>query len=449
MKRLPLILIFLLFFLTACQGIFMPWASVTPAPPTASGVAPGTLTPAPQDTSSALWQTPTAVPTPSGPLTLRIWLPPQFDPAGDGTAAQILKQRLDEFSRRRPGLQLEVRVKAVDGPGGLLDSLTTASAAAPLALPDLIALPRDLLEPAALKGLLHPYDNLTTVMDESDWYSYAQELARLQQSIYGLPFAGDALTLVYRPAALPTPPSSWPQVVETAAPLIVPAGDPNAFFTLAMYQSASGAVRDDQGRPFLDTIVMTEVLTYYLQAEKAGAMPTWLTQYQNDDQAWQDFVNSAAITETKTFNRADQVATWASRYLNSPADDLALAMLPTIHGQPFTLADGWVWALPARDPMHQTRAIELAEYLTESQFLADWSRAAGLLPTRPSALKRWPNTPYRAIIDRVALSAKLLPSSDVLISLGAPLQQAVVQVINEQQGPLAAAQAAAASLAGP
>ena len=81
-----------------------------------------------------------------------------------------------------------MRIKAPDGPGGLLDSLTTASAAAPLALPDLVALPRPIMETAALKGLVHPYQNLTSPIDEPDWYPYARQLARLQDSIFGIAF---------------------------------------------------------------------------------------------------------------------------------------------------------------------------------------------------------------------------------------------------------------------
>jgi ABC-type glycerol-3-phosphate transport system substrate-binding protein len=102
-----------------------------------------------------------------------IWLPPQFATTSDSAAGEILQSRLDEFSAEQSGIRIQVRVKPVDGPGGLLDTLTTASAAAPLALPDLIALPRPMLETAALKGLLHPYNDL---IPEPDWFEYAGSL---------------------------------------------------------------------------------------------------------------------------------------------------------------------------------------------------------------------------------------------------------------------------------
>jgi hypothetical protein len=82
-----------------------------------------------------------------------------------------------------------VRIKALDGPGGLLDALSAANAAAPLALPDLILLPRPQLETAALKGLLTPFDGLSASLNNGDWYDYARDLAQLQDSTFGLPLA--------------------------------------------------------------------------------------------------------------------------------------------------------------------------------------------------------------------------------------------------------------------
>ncbi|MFZ0531819.1 MAG: hypothetical protein WAM09_01465, partial [Anaerolineales bacterium] len=66
----------------------------------------------------------TAVATqPSGGLIVRIWLPPGFDLEGNGTASGLLKARLEEFASENPEVRLEVRVKALDGTGGLLESL--------------------------------------------------------------------------------------------------------------------------------------------------------------------------------------------------------------------------------------------------------------------------------------------------------------------------------------
>ena len=153
------------------------------------------------------------VDTPSGPVILRIWLPPQFDPASGTLAGVLLQSRLDQFTAAHPEVKIEVRLKAVEGPGGLLEALSTAGAAAPLVLPDVIALPRPLLETAALKGLIYPFSDQPSPLDDPDWYEYARELGRLQKSTFGLPFAGDALVLVYRPGQVSVPPARLGQPV--------------------------------------------------------------------------------------------------------------------------------------------------------------------------------------------------------------------------------------------
>ena len=89
-----------------------------------------------------------------------------------------------------------MRVKAASGPGGLIESLSAASAAAPAVLPALVALSRSDLETAALKGLVFSLDGLTRIVDDTDWYAYARQLALIQGSAFGLPFAGDAIAPV-------------------------------------------------------------------------------------------------------------------------------------------------------------------------------------------------------------------------------------------------------------
>jgi ABC-type glycerol-3-phosphate transport system substrate-binding protein len=192
-------------------------------------------------TPSALDQT--AVSTlPIGARLLRIWLPPEFDPEGNSPASQLLKARLDEFAKENPDVRLEVRVKALEGVGGLLDSLVAANVAAPLALPDLVLLPRPTLESAALKGLLHPYDGLTNIMDETSWYEYAKQMAHVQSSVYGIPFAGDALLQAYHPSLQQTPPADLESALALGEVLVFPATDSQATFTLGTYLADGGSV---------------------------------------------------------------------------------------------------------------------------------------------------------------------------------------------------------------
>ena len=188
---------------------------------------------------------------------LRVWLPPRFDPNADTTSANLFKQRLSDFEATHPDLKIDVRIKSDDGETGLLNSLSITSSAAPTALPDLIALSRSDLEAAALKGLLHPVDGLSTVLDDPNWYPYARELGHIQNIGYGLPFAGDALIMIHRPELEVT---TWENILAGEDILVFPASDPQALVALSLYISAGGRIVDEQGLPTLDEERLTQTL---------------------------------------------------------------------------------------------------------------------------------------------------------------------------------------------
>lgn len=424
MKYLHSMVLLALILAAGCAGLPVDVAPTLSAAPTASATPP----PTPQITN-----------TPSGPKVLKLWLPPQFDPNLDTPASQILKARLEEFTARRPDVRVEVRLKALQGTGGLLDSLITANAAAPLALPDLVALPRPIMETAALKGLLRSFDEVSDPVDQSDWYEFARELAHLQDSTFGLPFAGDVLILVYRSTVVSEPPGDLNAVLQLNGPLAFPAADPQALTTLALYQSAGGAIQDEEGRPTLQASPLEDVFTFYHAAASSALAPFWLTQYQSDEQAWEAFLN----------NQADMVITWTSRYLNDLQADFVAAPLPTPNGNRYTLATGWVWALATTNPDHRLPSAQLAEFLSESDFLARWTTALGYLPPQEKAMDAWGSASLRSFSSQVAESARLYPSEDILTILGPPLQQAAVQVLKLETEPAEAAQAALQSLSGP
>jgi ABC-type glycerol-3-phosphate transport system substrate-binding protein len=224
--------------------------------------------------------------------------------------------------------------------------------------------------------------------------------------------------------------------------LAFPAGDPDALYTLNLYQAAGGSIQDNQGRPTLDPLILSLVLDFYQKAEKASLLPTWLTLDQSDDQAW------PAFSEQK----AGMAITWASRYLKiagKPTEDIAAAPLPTLNGAPYTLATGWVWALGNNKPGRQALAVELAEFLTQGEFLAGWTSTAGYLPPRSSALSAWLDTPVRSLASQVVLSARLAPSEDVLSSLGTVLQAATDAALGQKGSPEQLAQDAADQLKNP
>jgi ABC-type glycerol-3-phosphate transport system substrate-binding protein len=427
-------LLLLALFLASCtvppapEGTLPP--GVTPVTPPGGEGADLTATPPPTEEVSL---------TPTGDVTLHLWVPPEFDPQAGTPGAALLQARLDEFAALQPGVQVEVRVKALDGTGGLLDSLTTASAAAPQAVPDLIALPRPKLETAAIKGLLQPLDPLTSAPDEEDFYDFARELSRVGNSIFGLPFAGDALVLVYRPTVAGDPTPDWESALEASGPLLFPAADLQALVTLTLYRASGGAILDEQGRPTLEVNPLMEVLAFYQQAAQADLIPSDLPIRESDETTWEAYRD----------RQAHQVITWVSRYLKSPPADSVAAPVPTADGTPYTSATGWAWALASVGGERQVLSVQLAEFLTDSEFLAAWTSAAGYIPTRPAALAAWENTPLQALVSQIVPSAELIPSTDVLATIGPVLQQAALSVLEGSAVPAGAAQSAVERLINP
>lgn len=374
-----------------------------------------------------------------GPTVLRIWVPPQFDPAGDTPAGELLQNRLDQYTAQRPDVRIETRVKASGGTGGLLDSLSSTSAAAPLVIPDLILLPRESLEIAALKGLLFPYDGLTSTLNDNDWYPYAQELGKLQTSTFGLPFAGNALVSLYRPAEIENPATDWLSALEAGQPLAFPAAEVEAYFPLAEYLSTGAKIQDADGRPILESAALTDMLTFFREAEAASVMPFWLTQFTDDEQSW----------EAYTENQVDTVVTWMNRYLSTLPGDTVAAPIITQSGTPFTLANGWVWALSNPQTERHALSVDLAEFLTDGSFLSEWSETAGYLPPRASALEDWSNVALRELVEKIVQSAQIIPPNDVMAVIGPILQQATVDILKQQSTPVSAANDAIESLENP
>ena len=378
--------------------------------------------------------TPTAESALDSAALLRIWVPPQFDPNADTPAGEVFKARLQTFEVEHPGTQVEVRVKALDGPGGLLDSLVTASAAAPGALPDLVALSRPLLEKAALRGLVYASDDFSTTLKQEDWYGYARELAYVQQSTFGLPFAGDALVLVYQPQEETEPPRTWNSILEYPGALAFAAADPEALFTLAQYQSAGGKIQDDQGRPVLEAEILSDVLIIYTNALQTGRISDRLSQLSTQEQVWQAY-------QAGEYTMA---ATWASSPLSTP--ETATLLIPTPEGISYTLATGWAWAIASPQSQKRELSAALAEYLVESDFLAHWSEADDFMPPRTNALELWQDELSRSLIGDVSSSAHLIPPGDIISSLGPVIQQAVLQILHQEKTPSEAAQEAVNSL---
>jgi multiple sugar transport system substrate-binding protein len=391
--------IVLLASIAGCANIASLLSSPTPAPIAQATATPQTLL------------TPT-VPSAVETHTLTVWLPPRFDPNANTTAGHLLKQRLTDFQSTHPKLAIDIRIKAENGEASLLNSLNLTNLAAPMALPDLIALTRPDLEFAALKGLLHPVDGLSTMLHDPNWYGYAHDLGNVQNIGYGLPFAAQQLVLIHQPELQS---NTWNDILTAKQAVLFPAGDPQALIPLALYISAGGKLMNDQNLPVLEEGPLTKTLSLLQNGLESQTFSTSLLNLKTDDQ----------VVQAYRSGRAKAMITWSANY---QLTDGVVQLVPGLQdGSAVNVANGWMWALAGSAPENQQVATELAEYLLEDKFLSQWINMTGYMPTRIFKSSQ---------ADPELQSVQIIPSNDVMAVLGPIMNQAVSRVLNGEQVPV-------------
>jgi ABC-type glycerol-3-phosphate transport system substrate-binding protein len=323
---------------------------------------------------------------------------PRFDPASDS----LLQARLDAFVANHAGLKIEVRVK---DESNLLETLELTAFAAPAASPDLISLPRAELEAAAAQGLIQPLD--ASLLGDAGWHPLARSLGHVNDAVYGLPFALDALALA---SSTETPLTTWQEVSDAGA-LAFNAND--AFFPLALYLSAGGELTDAEGDLTLDEAVLVRVLALFAQ-EQASPL-------ESDEEV-----------RLSLGQAGGSAVGWASGLSSGGPPEVKLEALPGLESPPATLVTSWGWSVASAEVERQQLAIELAEWLTAEDFLGEWTPSLGFLPPRDAQRARW-----KPLLD----PARPVPPAE-WVSLIAPILREAVASVLAGVPPEVAAQAA-------
>ncbi len=421
-------ILLLIFLLAAC----------IPVTPTVNG---NTLQPSPAlsltTEKNDVGETATSTPGQSS-NELVIWLPAQFASA-ENASEQILHARVEQFMEQHPGYTVTVRLKDATSENSLLDSMVLTKNAAPQSLPSLILLDRFDLEKAVSEQLITPYSQ-PVFEEDKDWYDYALHLAKVSDQVYGLPLAGDALILVYHPQDVPTEMSaaidSWTTLITLEKPVAFYAADSKSLLTLALYLSAGGQLQSNELNPLISEEILSAVYLMYEQGARDGVFPSWITDLENDAQAWQRFKNGDASFLITTFNS----------FVVNQTDDSLAQPLPALNQGNYSLINGWMWAISEPDVRRRGVSEELAQFLTAPEFMTEWTTAAGFLPVRPSVMEGWAAQNTKTLLGRVILSAQEMPSFEVISILGEPLQEGAVDVLELKITALQAASQIAESI---
>lgn len=422
-KKIKILLVVLivssLLGLTGCDLLpetwELPWqqgASTTPEPtdvPLPTGVTE-------EATEVVSEQTPTPAPPPE---KLILWLPPELDPNAGTEAAAILKTRLDEFAYLNT-IELDVRIKAVSGGGGLLDALRTTKAAAPVSSPDVVALSREHLLQAAQDDVVFWNEGLKSVMSDLDWYNFGRDASMVQGEVIAVPFKGVPMGLVYQSVSQLIPSNEWTDTKLNYGFFGFAADDPRGTFLLLLYLSLGGQVQNDQGLTILQEAPLTTALQTLKDGLNTRHFSDLVVTMQHSEQVWEEFSTRRVDT---AFLPVDVVLQGRENTPEAPD--------PAFTSPRMTLTDAWVWALGSQEPQRQELALALIAHLSETQFLATWSEALKAIPPRPSALGAWAETSLKPALEKMASGAVLYPPDAVMNNLGPILRNASLLILRD------------------
>jgi len=348
---------------------------------------------------------------------LSIWLPSQFDPNVDTGSGEILHTHIESFQELYPQYSLDIRVKADSGSSSLLNALLATSSAAPGVLPSVVLISRADLEVAAAQGIIQPVNELSSAIDENDWFPFANEMGIIHGETYGLPFAADAMGLVMHEDVFGSEYVSLIEANRRLGAIAFAAGDPDTVVPFILYQSIGGKTEDNQGQPTIELEILSSTLSSIEENRILGVFPPTLIEYQSDNQVW------AAFSE----NEFEGVLTWLSRPF-AEADNYFISPLPGIENQPYTYADGWVWCLVDKKNANRELGISFVEHMIDPLFLSDWTPKTRYLPVRPSSVPGWEET-LQETLTNILFSADLMPNVTALSYAKGDIIKAVQDVL--------------------
>ena len=381
---------------------------------------------------------PTATPV---AVDLKVWISPQIAVRTEA-GTQTMADQLTAFNARNPDVVIRVEQKRVLGDGGILSYLRSGRSVAPAVLPDMIAIPAELLPTAANESLIYPLDDYLDPDLLDQLFPPALEMARPDERTLGFPFALTWLPHVaYNSNVLTsTLPLTWERLIaDTERNMVFAAdGTDGALLALQFYLDAGGTFENDLGQPALQA----EPLTVALQALQDGREREFFVVQSSSlstlDQSWQIFLGGGA----------NIVRTSSDHFLaeNTAGLPLEFTVTPGIDRPLTPLVGGWAWAISTSDPDRQEVAYQLMLELIAVGNQGAWSEDSNILPARRDALATWSGDElYIGFVQQELERAQPLPvasNSKLMTVLG----DAVFQVVSGSKPAQEAAEDAVVAL---
>jgi ABC-type glycerol-3-phosphate transport system substrate-binding protein len=354
-------------------------------------------------------------------ITLHVWLPDALAGLDSVDAGDVLSEQISSFESAYPNIEIDLRLRTSAGSGGVLETIRTASAVAPSALPDITLMRYADFRAAVAAGLIPALDedNLVTV-DSFAPSVYAMSSVDGQR--YGIPAALQLLHVAYRERALPIDSWRFADLLDAQIPVLFPAAPANGISPVFLLQYLTAGA--DTGSDATLTVyepALRATLRYYERAAAANLIPIDVLEYDTPQRYPDALLEGTAAVVT------------SDMYLQALEGDLDLVAgyVPTVTGEPATIIDGWLWVVLSEDDTRRLSAYEFLRWMTTTERQMAYMQTIHMLPATQAA-QRALNPTYADFIDMLMQGA-YLPLPDYLDGTTArALQNAFAAVISGQ-----------------
>ncbi|MCC6614829.1 MAG: extracellular solute-binding protein [Anaerolineae bacterium] len=399
-----------------------------------TAVADATDVPPVTPTAPTATLTPTARPN----LTLRFWLPDSLAGLDSVDAGDVLSEQISEFEQAFPNIQVELRLRAANGTGGILETIRAAAQVAPGALPDVTLMRLQDFRAAVQEGLLQPLSESDLVVGDDDFMPAVAALGQIDGQWLGVPSTLEVLHVAYQPTDEPVAGWRFDQVLTAHTPLLFPGMSSNGLSPvfLLQYLVAVGEGTDPATLP-VDETALRATLRFYERAASDELVTPTVLEYDAPER-YPDALDGDIPAVVSS-----------SLYLQfvSEGQPLDLGYIPTTTGEPATTLDGWLWVVVRSGNDQQSAALRFINWMMSTERQVAYHQAIHMLPATRAA-QRQLDPDYATFVETLLQKAiPLLPEITNNLTARA-FQTAFAAVINGQSTAADALSAALSQVGG-
>ena len=303
-----------------------------------------------------------------------------------------------------------------------------------------------------------------------DYFPFIREvMTGPDGEVRGMQFTTDVRVMYYRRDLIPTPPSSWEELLQTGrdllnedenlTPYLFPAGRDEATVTTSLFPyfwAQGGELVDGESNPVFgegeNREAMLDSLSFIQECVESGITPNRVTEFGQET----DLNGDVASGQTAMFLGGNWQVGLLKEIIGAEefVSQWDVAPIPSVEGGDThsTTAGGWIWGVFTEDEAKQETGVDFLKYaFVDDAGMAGWCDVGGYLPPRESVfdLSDYQGNEYTDTFrDHLNRYARNRPAAESYQNISTALQVAVGQVVSGEATPEQALETAVSSVQG-